>query len=364
MKAFSTCLIIIIYSVSTKAQTCNCLENFDYMVKKVSLNYAGFQDKVPSKSQKEFNSFTSRLRKKAALANNVESCFMSLRNWTEYFKDHHLRVQLDWRYRKQNPLLSMELNRKFVKKERNSKIHIPDSSFVELLGDDTVLIRLHSFEFSEKKHIDSLINVASSQFSQRSRWIIDLRGNAGGTDYAFGSLIPYIYTGPMMSRPDEYFSSADNIEVLSENLDSDEVSSESKLFINNLIAQMKATPGAFVNPSGLESIEMKLDKTLTLPKGVAILIDRNTASSAESFLLLAKQSKKVRIYGENSAGMLDYGNTQFFSIPCKDLNLIIPISRSKRLPDYPIDNIGIGPDVRIDTNESDPLKFVLNAEKR
>jgi C-terminal processing protease CtpA/Prc len=127
---------------------------------------------------------------------------------------------------------------------------------------------------------------------------------------------------------------------------------------------MKQHPNQFVNPSGKDNIETKLDRVYQYPLKVAILIDRNTASSAESFLLRAIQSKKVKIYGENSAGMLDYSNGQFFDIPCEDFNLIIPIARSKRLPEKPIDNIGITPNVQIDPNLPEKVNFILKLMKK
>lgn len=45
---------------------------------------------------------------------------------------------------------------------------------------------------------------------------------------------------------------------------------------------------------------VKLDSIYQYPKKIAFLIDRNTASSAESLLLAAKQSKKASLFGENS----------------------------------------------------------------
>lgn len=40
---------------------------------------------------------------------------------------------------------------------------------------------------------------------------------------------------------------------------------------------------------------------------------------------------------------------------CAEYNLIIPISRSKRLPQNPIDNIGIKPDILIDNDEKQKI---------
>jgi len=359
MKFLFAILITLLPLLST-AQQCDCLLNFDYMVSHVKSDYAGFNDKIKVTNKKAFEKFTNSLRKKAVAAKSVDSCYVILRSWTNYFKDSHLRVQLDWRYREKYPEVVKFLNARFAK-PKNNPVSIekldPKTNF-KILDDKTALLRLPSFEWSEKKNIDSLLKTYNQQLMKLPNWIIDLRGNTGGTDYAFSGLMPYIYTKPIKIKPDEFLSSKENIKILTENLSDTELSKAGKDFISNLIELMKQHPGKFVNPSGKDIFEIKLDTVYQFPIEVAILIDRNTASSAESFLLNAMQSTKVKIYGENSAGMLDYNNTQYFDIPCKDLNLVIPIGRSKRLPEYPIDNIGIKPDIKIDVKEVDKINYI------
>lgn len=342
------------------AQDCDCALNFNYTVKHVTADYAGFNDKVKDLNRKEFELLTKSLRKRAANAKGTDSCFVILRTWTDYFKDNHLRVQLDWRYKKKYPDVAKQLARRFAKPVVSPDANEKPGSETKIskLDANTLLIRLPTFVWDEKKNIDSVIQVYSTQIKEIPNWIIDLRGNDGGTDYAFSGLLPYLYTNPIQIKPDEYRSSTGNIEILEENLKDNDLSKEAKAFISNLISLMKAQPNGFVNPSGKESFEMKLDTVYKYPSKVAILIDRGTASSAESFLITAKQSKKVKVYGENSAGTLDYANTQYFNIPCNDLNLVIPISRSKRLPEHPIDNIGIAPDVRINATTPDKLNAI------
>lgn len=354
-------LLILLLPLIASAQQCDCLLNFDYMVSHVKLDYAGFKDKVNGSNKKAFEKFTTSLRKSAMGAKNVDSCYVILRTWTNYFRDHHLRVQLDWRYRQKYPDVAKLLNARFAKPKPIpiSTEKLTSKTNLKILDDQTVLFRFPSFEWSEKKNIDSLLQVNQQQLKKMSNWIIDLRGNDGGTDYAFAGLMPYIYTNAIQIKPDEFLSSSENIKILTENLKDTELSQGGKDFITNIIKLMEEHPNQFVNPSGKDSFEIKLDTVYPYPTKVAILIDRNTASSAESFLLNAMQSRKVKVYGENSAGMLDYNNTQYFDIPCKDLNLVIPIGRSKRLPDYPIDNIGIKPDVKIDEKENDKVNYIL-----
>ena len=357
-------LLILMFSCSVSlAQNCNCKLNFEAVVSQVKSNYAGYNDKVNPKNKKSFYTFTNNLRQKALNLNSIYSCYVVLKTFTNYFKDQHLRVQLGWRYREKFPEKVIAINKQFPKRIVASA---PAEKLIQLtsiseLDAETMLLRLPSFEWSEKKKLDSLLSTYQKQIKQKPYWVIDLRGNTGGTDYVFSALLPFLYTNPVEILPDEYWSSVGNIEILKENLADENTSASSKEFLAKLINLMEANIGRFVNPSGKDSFTSKLDSVYPYPKKVGILIDGNVASSAESFLLLAKQSKKVKIFGVNSAGVLDYANTQFFDLPEPEFKLVAAISRSKRLPNNPIDNIGIKPDVKINNEQIN--KVIVVAEK-
>ncbi|WP_316831657.1 S41 family peptidase [Pedobacter aquatilis] len=353
-------LFLLAFPIISSAQECNCLTNFNYVVQRVTKNYSGFADKVNSTNKGKFLQFTRSLRSKSKSTASLDSCYVHLRTWTEYFRDHHLRIQLDWRYRKNHPDVAKRLNSLFatpaIPLDRSENLETITS--IHILDSNTVSFRLPSFEWSEKQTIDSLLRKYKKDILMRKNLILDIRGNSGGTDYAFAELMPLIYSTPIKIKPDEYLSTKENIRILEANLNEEGISTEAKNFLNHLILLMKENPNTFVNPSGKDFFETKLDSVYPNPSKVAILVDRNSASSAESFLLMAMQSKKVKVYGENSAGTLDYNNTQFFDIPCKDLNLVIPIGRSKRLPAHPIDNIGITPDFTIDPKITDKIRII------
>lgn len=343
------------------AQDCDCKTNFNYTVEKVKNNYAGYNDKITQKNRREFNHFTAKLYQKAKKTTNVDSCYVLLKTWTNFFKDQHLRVQLDWRYREKFPEKLSQLSKLFAPRKVVSAPAtdvLDDKTTIAQLSSNTLLIKLPSFEYNEKKDIDSLLQKFKAQLKTSENWIIDIRGNMGGTDFTFSSLLPYIYTNPMATLTSEYLATKDNIAIYEEQLADKNLNKDARFYIGNIVSLMKENLGKFVNPAGRDTILTTLDNVKAYPKKVAILIDRNSASSAEAFLLLAKQSKKVTLYGENTYGMLDYANYQFFNIPCKTYNLTIPISRSTRLPDNPIDNIGITPDIRIDNAEKDKIEFL------
>ena len=359
--------IFILLTSNLIAQNCDCLDNFNFTVTKVSKNYAGYNDKVNLNNKKAFSQFTNNLLSKAKNTTNIDSCYVLLRTWTNYFKDHHLRIQLDWRYREKYPEKLSQLNKqipKFKNLPPPAKDSLAKEASLKQLSDKTLLITLPSFEWDEKKKIDSIIKKNQVLLDKTPNWIIDLRGNMGGNDFTYSPFIPYLYTNSIATFPSEYWASEDNIKNYEQQLKDKSVDEEAKKYIADVVTLMKKNVGGFINPGGQDTMYIKLDYIYEYPKKVAFLIDRNKSSSAESLLLTAKQSKKVTVFGENSYGMLDYANSQYFDIFCTEYNLIIPISRSKRLPQNPIDNIGIKPDILIDNNEKQKINLIrLQLEK-
>lgn len=91
-----------------------------------------------------------------------------------------------------------------------------------------------------------------------------------------------------------------------------------------------------------------MDTVYSMPRNIGIIINEVNASAAEQFLLFAQQSDKVILFGNaNTAGILDYSNITPNPLPSNNYQLWCPMTRSKRLPENPIDNIGITPDVNI-----------------
>ena len=92
---------------------------------------------------------------------------------------------------------------------------------------------------------------------------------------------------------------------------------------------------------------------------MAVLQNRGCASTTEQFLLLARQSQKTTLFGEKTAGVLDYANIQFMPLPCHQLSLGWATSRSHRLDrGEGIDNVGIAPQVRLDPAAPDLVEQV------
>ncbi|WP_406825607.1 S41 family peptidase [Pedobacter sp. KACC 23697] len=101
-----------------------------------------------------------------------------------------------------------------------------------------------------------------------------------------------------------------------------------------------------------------MPKVLSYPKYVSLIVNKSTASAAELFILQAKQSAKVKIYGTKSSGAIDYLEVVRAELPCGFYRLGYPACKSLRLPGQPLDNIGIKPDIEIPLKISDWIDFV------
>ncbi|MEL6628470.1 MAG: S41 family peptidase, partial [Bacteroidota bacterium] len=69
--------------------------------------------------------------------------------------------------------------------------------YFEQINDQTTLLRIPSFSYSEKSKIDSVILTNKELILQTPNLIIDLRNNGGGSDGSFEELLPILYTNPI-----------------------------------------------------------------------------------------------------------------------------------------------------------------------
>ena len=214
---------------------------------------------------------------------------------------------------------------------------------MEELSPQTMLLTLPSFDHTHKRVVDSLLRTNRNKLLSHPNFIIDVRNNGGGSDITYYGLAPYLYTNPIISVSSAIWSSEDNISKFQQLLDDPGYPGDKEYF-RKLISRMQAGLGTFIDRS---NDTLTLDSVYANPRRVAVLVNRKCGSSCEQFVLAAKESRKVVVYGENTAGVLDYANVHSLRMPCGNLSLYYATSRTKRLPHYPIDNIGIAPDVRV-----------------
>lgn len=232
------------------------------------------------------------------------------------------------------------INNSKIESEIEKKLSDVSKPLFHVLSENTTILKIPSFNSNQKSMIDNEIEQNRESILAHKNLIIDLRNNGGGSDASWKELIPFIYTNPIKTIGLEYLSTELNRNYLQQNM-----SFLQKLFSRKFIKDLKRKDGKFVASDTIYTT--KLDEILPNPTNVYILVDDMCASSVEQFLLAAKQSKKVKIYGKQTYGALDASNVSEALSPDGCFKLGYCITRTLRPENDRIDNIGIKPDIEI-----------------
>lgn len=225
-----------------------------------------------------------------------------------------------------------------------------------VLDDQTSMFTLSSFaSLDYVKVMDTLIKKNETILKRTKHLIIDLRNNAGGSVLVYEKLLPYLYTNPILQEGGLVLATADNITYGYSNTHPELPDSLQQHFKKRL-AKLKAHEGELYPLYPVDTI--KYSTIEKYPERVSFLMNRSTGSAAEFFLLEARQSTKVKLYGENTAGAVDYPEFIKMKMPCDFFVLYYPACKSLRLPHYPLDNIGIKPDIAIPAETPDWIDYV------
>lgn len=234
--------------------------------------------------------------------------------------------------------------------------------FLNRLDENTLYLRIPDFDHSQKKMIDSVLLANHSKIIKTKNLIIDVRNNGGGSDVSYRELIPYLYTNPIRIVSLEMYSTRLNNDRMKKFMNDPEWSAEDKQWAKDSFEKLEKRLGEFVNLEENAVGEKKLDTIYEYPKNVGIIINQGNGSTTEQFLLAAKQSKKVKLFGTTTSGILDISNMNFVPSPCGEFQLGYCLSKSLRIPEMAIDDKGIQPDYYIDKNISKYrwIEFVQN----
>ncbi|MFZ9388085.1 MAG: S41 family peptidase [Chitinophagaceae bacterium] len=233
--------------------------------------------------------------------------------------------------------------------EEYFKVIEAKNPFIIELNNTTLLFRVPSFDGS-KKEIDSIISANKEKILRTENLIIDVRNNGGGSDRNYKEIIPFLYTNPIREVGVALYSTKLNNQRMLEFVSNPKygLDENEKKWAKTSYDTLQKHIGEFVN---LERQKINIDTLDTIypyPKNVGIIINKGNGSTTEQFLLAAKQSKKVKLFGVTTAGVLDISNMYFVESPCREFQLGYSLSKSFRIPDMAIDGKGIMPDYYID----------------
>lgn len=224
------------------------------------------------------------------------------------------------------------------------------------LDSQTLLLTVPTMNETVRLELDSLVNANSALLERTPNLIIDCRNNGGGSDITFYPLRPYVYSGNVKGYKGQIYATEDNIQKYDRLRDSKDFPKKYRRYFAGMARKMRRNPGGYVGKCG--ETTQRFRKVKPFPKHVAILINGNCASSCEQFVYYAEQSNRVTLFGQNTAGIMDYGNLHNLDFPCGKFGLAYPTSRSCRVDiGKAIDGTGIPPDVRLDEKEKDWVSF-------
>lgn len=230
---------------------------------------------------------------------------------------------------------------------------------VEKLDSNNTLIVLPPFTLPNADiYVKELVRINASLITGSKNLIIDMRNNPGGDENAFTPLFPYIAKGDIVRKGGKFRASQENLILLTHELKSIQAYPQFKETLEpklrQVVRRIEENIGKMVDgPDKVFSFPSNQNN----PQKVVILVNKNTASTAESVCLESKQSPKTIIMGQNTKGLADYIEVRDLGMPCYGWRLAYALALSPRMPDSPIDNIGLKPDVIIPDNEYDWVEY-------
>ena len=227
------------------------------------------------------------------------------------------------------------------------------------LNPQVAYLRVTSFNVP-KSQVDSMVRVHQSALRQTPTLIIDIRDNGGGSNSSFASLLPLMNTNNFQDTHTYTRTSPDNIaaeEAMVSRARAGHWDTDSVLNAWAAeVARAKAHPNQLYRTEGER---ITIDSVLTNPARVAVLMNANCYSSAEYFAFYAKQSRKAKLFGQHTGGVMDYGNVRNQVLDCPRFVVRLPTTRSGWVDTAPIDNKGFLPDVVIPATEPDWVDYVV-----
>ncbi len=223
-----------------------------------------------------------------------------------------------------------------------------EAPFLEPLSDRTLYLRIPSFAFEQKALIDSVLAANDALIRGTENFIIDIRNGTGGSDASYAGLIPYLYSGPIRSvgvklRATEL--NAAGYEAYADMFGRDTEDGRSCL---DIASRMRASQGGWIEHDEQPWSVDSSHTVLPFPQRVGIICNEGNGSTDEQFLLEARTSYKVKLFGKPTFGTLDVSNMRQVTSPDGCFELGYTMSMSHRLPHMPVDVMGIQPDHYLD----------------
>jgi len=315
------------------------LEDYDYAVKQIEENYAGFSYKVTDENRAEWESVKKDLR--SAIEKDFEYAPSVIADLCAWFKDFHLYCS--FRYDSER----FPRERILYMNKMNWYAPLATSARVD---DNTWLLRFPTWD-GDDEYV-SWVYQAIDEYKKSGceNLIIDERSNGGGSDWQYNPVLNILY---------QQSGSTDGIMMKNTKENRDRTRAlvgDNEFWLGLMDKCEQSADSTYVTLFEANLQEGNVDPRR--PKKAAIIIDNQVASSAEQLLLdVRATAPDVKFYGkDNTMGCIDVSNIRPEALLHYPNSICIPTTISFRALDgRGIDGKGIAPDVVIDIALPDTL---------
>ena len=228
---------------------------------------------------------------------------------------------------------------------------------LRVLSRKTVLLTLNSFRLSNHALLVDLMKRNHRTLASHPNWIIDVRRNDGGADSSYEPLLPWLLADESINVGGEWLATPENIKATERVCPlfygGDDTCTK---FARETVEKMRTVEAGHYVPQrvgGSIDYVRYLPLERHRPTRVAVLIDNPCGSSCEQFLLSIRQSYSVKLLGRRTYGALDYSNVRPHDLPSGQRILWYATSRSMRIPNLPVDAVGVLPDIYLPPPKDD-----------
>lgn len=315
-----------------------CMQDLRAIAPFLLENDTGARQHLEQKGQAYFDLALASASDAAKNTNDESACNVVLANYLSKWRTGHLQIVPSTALKHSKPAPPSAPTADTDQREPS----------LQLLSPRTALLTLPSFFPRYSKAIADLLTSKRHDLATRPNWIIDVRLNNGGSDSTYAPLLPWISSGEIVSVGGEWLSTPANI-AGQEGICALFAPGDASCTTDSeqAVARMRSVQsGQFVTQQADGPVRYgSFPRKKTQPARVAVLVDRDCGSSCEEFLLVARQSFRVKLIGRNSHGSLDYSNVRLHALPSGIRQLMYATSRSARLPQLQVDLGGIMPDI-------------------
>ena len=309
------------------------LEDYDYLVSFVEMNYAPFSAIMEKGHEQEYRTMKKQLRQQVIQGEaDIEKAAIDYTLWFFSRFDRHIGVKTEAFSMARNTFFPQDIEIiEYAPKAVSCKV---DSC--------TWLIRVPSCE----PNFEEQTNNAFQQFveSDCKNLIVDVRGNRGGGDSVWRKYFAALYDHPSKSNIYWFRNTPENLHYWEDALEMYPTNEYYQWIIENC----KTSKENFVKLSERNG-NMGLHPTARIHRA-AVLIDWNTASAAESLVgFVKKYSDRAKVYGKgNTFGANQSGNINFWTLPNSKIEFYYATTIDSELYENEFSGTpGIAPDIII-----------------